>query len=338
MQNSNVLIAQALSTLKGNIERTGDPLGFTRPYWADWADGLDFPRQGNTILMTARMYQMLPFVMQTVALTSSIRPMLGLLSSTVCRKLADIGTRITGETVLRLKAGTAGNAKDIGGRGRRALRGIASAVHRAGAKPAYLHEQDPYSGVLLYDLGLENETVPHMRQVYRLLKENGARQVITTDPHTTFMLREVYPRHIPGFDLYVRHYLEIVAGQIGSVAAPGVNQLPASMVMHDSCVMTRDLGIIEQARQVAAALGITLLEPENTGQNTACCGGPVEYAYAALSAQISRIRIKELAAVSRDILVTCPICLLNLSKYERSDGVRIWDMGELLGAAGGTVS
>ncbi len=60
----------------------------------------------------------------------------------------------------------------------------------------------------------------------------------------------------------------------------------------------------------------------------------MEYAYADLSEQISAIRIKELAAVRRNILVTCPICLLNLSKYETACGVKVWDMGELLHLAG----
>jgi len=329
MQNSNVLMAQALSTLKGNIERTGDPLGFCKPYWVEWADGLTLPKQGATVLMTARMYQMLPYVQQATKLTSSVRPLLPLLGSKVCRKIAAAGFNATGETLLRFKArGREGDK--IREKGRRTLLGIESALRRVAVEPAYLYDKDPYSGVLLYDLGLETAAVPHMRQVYQLLKEQGACEVITTDPHTTYMLKEVYPRHIPQFDLRIRHYLEILSNRMEVLSGRTVKAMPEAMVLHDSCVMTRDLGIIEQTRRVAARLGITILEPENAGPNTACCGGPVEYAYADLSAQVSNIRIKELAAVSRDILVACPICLLNLIKYEASYDIKIWDIGELL--------
>jgi Fe-S oxidoreductase len=81
---------------------------------------------------------------------------------------------------------------------------------------------------------------------------------------------------------------------------------------------------------VLQTLGIEIIEPENTGINTACCGGPVEYAYADLSRSISGMRAKELAQTCSDVLVTCPICLINLMRHEDALGLRIWDIGELL--------
>ena len=106
--------------------------------------------------------------------------------------------------------------------------------------------------------------------------------------------------------------------------------IPTAYVVHDPCVMTRDLGIVDEARKVLKALGLQQLEPENTKMDTACCGGPVEYAFAELSHKISHLRIEELSGISRNILVSCPICLINLSKYEQELGIRVWDMGELL--------
>lgn len=327
MQNSNVLMANALFTLKSNIEKTGDPLGFSQPYWADWADGLSLPEKGHSMLVTARMYQMLPFVEQATKLTSSFRPLLPLLGSPACRSLAQFAYNAAGKKLIRSRAK---KAVDLRQKGQRALQGIGEALSRTGEKPAYPYADDPYSGVLLHELGLEKDAVPHMKRVYQLLKSGGAKEVITTDPHTTFMLREIYPRHIEDFDLQVRHYLEILSSRLDQLPANSSGQLPETAVLHDSCVMTRDLGIIEQTRQVASQLGIKILEPENAGQNTACCGGPVEYAYADLSNQISDIRIQELAALSPNILVACPICLFNLIRYEKTYGVKIWDIGELL--------
>jgi Fe-S oxidoreductase len=71
-------------------------------------------------------------------------------------------------------------------------------------------------------------------------------------------------------------------------------------------------------------------EPENTQLDTACCGGPIEYAYQDLTEKISRTRIRELSAISEDVVVVCPICLINLSKYEEELGIKVWDVGELL--------
>jgi Fe-S oxidoreductase len=168
-----------------------------------------------------------------------------------------------------------------------------------------------------------------VRGVYQLLQNRDVHSVITVDPHTHLMLKEVFPKFIADCAFQVRHYLDVLSESPLPASAPPAG-LPRRLVMHDSCVMTRNLGIVEQARTVIDRLGIELAEPESTRLNTACCGGPVEYAYADLSARISGIRIQELAAICPDILVTCPICLINLSKYERRLGIRVWDLGEIL--------
>jgi Fe-S oxidoreductase len=100
--------------------------------------------------------------------------------------------------------------------------------------------------------------------------------------------------------------------------------------------MSRDLGIIEPPRIILKQLGLHVVEAANNRLNTACCGGPVEYAFSELSEQISRIRIRELALLSSNIVVTCPICLINFMKYEREFGIRVWDIGEILFEALGT--
>ena len=327
MQRSKSLISQALSTLKGNMDRTADPLGFKKDYWSGWTEGLNLPREGKTVLLTARMYQMLPYVIQATKMVASVKPILPLLSLKAFSKMFEMAGSVAGEAVLRLKAKGARNIKD---KGENALKGIAAALNRAGEHPAYLYEAEPYSGVLLYDLGLEKHIAAHVRKVYRQLKSCGVKKIITVDPHTTLMLKEIYPVFISNYDIQVLHYLELLPGKIENLKTPAADKFPKEFVMHDSCVMTRDLGIIAQARQAAAELGITLLEPENTGKDTACCGGPVEYAYADLSGKISNIRIHELAGICKNVLVTCPICLINLMKYKQQMGIEVWDMGELL--------
>jgi len=131
----------------------------------------------------------------------------------------------------------------------------------------------------------------------------------------------------------VRHYLQVLAPHAATEAARRAPGLPERIVLHDSCVMIRDLDIVTRARTVLERLGIEVVEPENAGRNTACCGGPVEYAFADLSRSISCIRARELADRGRDVLVACPICLVNLMKHERDLGIRVWDMGEILAAA-----
>ncbi|OPX38134.1 MAG: hypothetical protein B1H12_03165 [Desulfobacteraceae bacterium 4484_190.2] len=268
MKRSKTLIAQALSTLKENMERTGDPLGFRHTYWTEWANGLGLPKGGKTVLLTARMYQMLPYVIQTTDMVASIKPLLAIKGF---GKVLSMGNRLAGETVIRLKAI---GAKKIKARGTKALKGIISALNSVGEYPAYLYEAEPYSGVLLYDLGLEDGIALHINKVYELLKDHGVEEVIAVDPHTTFMMKEIYPKYIKNYDIRVKHYLEVLSEGKENLGNTSHKDLPKEFVMHDSCVMTRDLGIVE-----------------------------------------------------------CPICLINLMKYEAELGVRVWDMGEILHAA-----
>ncbi len=330
MRSSKVLVAQALRTIEGNLERTGDPLGLKTTYWTRWAEGLGLDQRGPTLLYTARMYQMLPYVVSTTEMAAAAQPIVPVLGVDAIARMAEMAGALVGGPLLRFKAR---GQQEIRRRGQAALQGIVAALGAGGLRPAYLHEQEPYSGVLLHDLGLEEAVVPIAQRVYRTLKESGARTVVATDPHTTFMLREIYPRFIPRFDLDVRHYLEVLASAKPVKRDRPAAGVPEKIVLHDSCVMTRDLDIVAPARSVLQGLGIEVVEAENCAKNTACCGGPVEYAFCDLSRSISCIRAQELAGACKDVLVTCPICLINLMKHEAALGIRVWDMGELLNAS-----
>ena len=332
MRNSKVLISQALNTIRGNLERTEDPIGIKKAYWTRWADGLGLPAHGSALLYTARMYQMLPYVVQTTEMAAAAQPLVPMLSVKVVAKMVEWAGAVAADPIIRLGARREGEIRD---RAESALKGIVAALKRSGIPVAYLHEKEPYSGVLLYDLGLEEAVTPIARNVYRTLKSSGSQTILTVDPHTTFMLRQIYPRYIPGFNLNVRHYLEVLAQSKTISPKNRPVGIPEKIVFHDSCVMTRNLGVVEPARTVLSRMGVEVVEPENNGGNTACCGGPVEYAYADLSRSISCIRAKELACRCRDILVACPICLINLMKHEKDLGIRVWDMGELLKVAFG---
>jgi len=154
--------------------------------------------------------------------------------------------------------------------------------------------------------------------------------VIGVDPHTVFMLKEIYPKYIDNYDIEVQHYLEILSENEEVVKKPCNENSEKDFVIHDSCYMARELGIIEQVRRLSVSLGITIMEPENTKLDTACCGGPIEYAFRDLTEKVSRARIQELSAISKNIIVECPIRLINLRKYEKEMGIKVWDIGELL--------
>ncbi len=326
MSNTRRMIAQALSTLNRNTFETNDPLGFKGDYWTGWARGLNLPRAGAPCLYTGRMYQMLPYAMQVSKLANRYQ---GWLACPGVAKLMAWGNRLAGERTIRRLAASAGEMEQ---RGRRSLRGILAGLKAAGVEPAYLYDAEPYSGVLLHDLGVDMGAQRQAARLASLFQLHGFGEVIAVDPHTTHFLRNVVPGQMEGAGVAVRHYMELLAFSVHRLKPRG--DLPIKeIVVHDSCVMARHLGLIDQTREVARALGLNVKEPPNRGPDTACCGGPIEYAFEELSTEVSLLRARELAGVSSQVMITCPICLINLARHEKELGLRVWDLGELLDLA-----
>ncbi|NOZ89585.1 MAG: (Fe-S)-binding protein, partial [Crenarchaeota archaeon] len=200
---------------------------------------------------------------------------------------------------------------------------------------AYLYEDDLYSGVILYDLGLDEAFARHAEKVWARLRSRGVEEIVTLDPHTTHVMREVYPRYVDGYSLTVRSYLEALdeAGwSPGNVAGAG-----GRVVVHDPCLYARGLGVVEQPRRLLRRAGYEPVDPPRSRGDTYCCGGPVRAVAPGLSNAIAGERLEELASTgARVVAVMCPICFLNLSRAAAGRGdVELRDIAELLAAARG---
>ena len=146
------------------------------------------------------------------------------------------------------------------------------------------------------------------------------------DPHTTTMLRTAYPKLVPGYDVRVRSYLEVLAERGLPAAAP----LRGTVVIHDSCVYARNENVIQALRSRGA--GQTVV--------TETCGGrPVlrRPRRGALSRQGGRGRRqagRQLRAVAPDCVTMCPICLINLRKAAGGT-MRVRDISDYVAQAAG---
>src|SRR5208282_718483 len=107
------------------------------------------------------------------------------------------------------------------------------------------------------------------------------------------------------FDIEVRSYLEVLSER----KPKPLQQLGQEATMHDSCIYARSEGVLEQPRQLLAAGGVTLVEPEMSGKLTFCCGGPLETLFPGKSAEIARQRMVQLSACSSNVVTACPLCL-----------------------------
>lgn len=292
-----------LAELAKALERAvGNPLGAREDVCSRWASGLGLRRGGPVVLYTGCLYQLMAYASSLVKIYARLGPLAGPVVSAGKRF-----PRILGVASRILVRGD----PEVEAYAERALRSVVEILRRSGVDFGYLYEGDVYSGVYLYELGLEDLFAERARRVHRILVREGVRRIITVDPHTTYVMREVYPRYVEGFALDVVHYLELV----GSTPKRGRGRV----VIHDSCYMARRLGLLGAVRR--SMKGIEYVEPKNSGASTLCCGGPVEGIYPDLALRISVRRALELASAGGErAAVMCPICFVNLRRGFRAAG------------------
>jgi len=292
-----------------SVKNHGLPVPMSRDYCAGWARDLGLPRGGETIIYTSCMYQLSPLLNQLVPWLSRIRGMrLGRLMG-VASRLAGLIVKPSPEALERSYS---------------ILRNMAKIIMRAGVTFGYLYEDEPYSGALLYELGLEDEFLDHVRtRVIPALRKYGVRRIITTDPHTHNVLTKVVPKYFD-LDIEVRSYMDYAGGLRGKLS---------NVVIHDSCLYSRHLGMRERYREILDSAGITRVEdPWVTGKETSmCCGGPVEILNPELSHHVAKSRLESLSRLSRVIIVQCPICLANLNRVAEGD-IKVVDLSEAVEA------
>ncbi len=295
-------IGPVLGILSDNLRKRGSVLPISRSEATGWARGLNIPRGGQTVLYTGLMYQLVPAI-------DALAGQMAHFEDSPITRLFGLGRLANQFINLSFFMGLAAS-RDMKQENVQVLRNIAGLLKKAGVEFGYLYERELYAGALVYDGGMDESFAIHARRVYTVFRKNGVRRVITVDPHTTSVLRDVYPRFVEDFDLEVKNYMEVLAEKGLSVAREQNKEL----VMHDSCVYARYEHMIEQPRKLLKEAGVTAKEPELAGRSTYCCGGPIESLFPSKAHEIAARRVDQLKKSGPNVITMCPLCLVNLRK------------------------
>lgn len=259
-----------------------------------WADGLDLPNSGTTLLYTGQMYQLMPY------------------SGAITRFLGRRGKRTTAFIVrgalrfpwlmklsLLLKDRPLQNEMDS------YLRNIVSLLRKAGVDFFYMGRDEPYPGTLMFDLGFTSSMRSYARFLTDEFRRRGVRRIITVDPHTHDLLSNTYPSLVQDFSFEVVHYTDM----LGSLS---FTKRGSRVSFHEPCHMTRRFDHMTAPSELLSRAADVVL-PDNNGRKTHCCGGPDELLYPAISSNVSAARRSQLEETGAQTTVTaCPVCLLNM--------------------------
>jgi Fe-S oxidoreductase len=311
-------IKEVLGILTDNLRIRKSVLPISRRAATGWAKDLGISEGGDTVIYTGLMYQLTPFITGLVNALEN-------LEGSFLLKFIKLG-RFANKFINISKFFGRVDKEEIK-RNNQTLYTIARLLQKADVDFGYLYDDELYTGALIYDLGVDEVFDRHAMKVCKILQENKVKRVITVDPHTTNMLREVYPARIKDFNIEVKSYLEVLVEK----DIKPVKQTNGEVIIHDSCVYARYEDVINEHRILLENAGMTISEPENTGKYTFCCGGPVESLFPDKALVVGKERVSQLKKAGEKAAVMCPICYANLSRSVSSDdNIDIKDITDFL--------
>jgi Fe-S oxidoreductase len=322
------LIPEGLLLLRNNILTKGNIFGVSAK--ARWATGLGLPSRAEAHFFAGCGYQ---FMDGAEATLSAVRTL---------DKRGLAWERTLGMTSFLNKLGI--NVGELYGKlihhsrsVDNPLRSAVEVLQGMDIALAYLAEEEPCCAAPLYYSGFQEEFGARAVETQRQLRERGVLRLIGMVPSCTYALRDLFPRFLEGWEVEVRHFLEIVWERIKQgmrFSLPG----EVTVTYHDPCVLSRYLGLTEEPREILRSIeGVEFAEVERTSEEwSTCCGGGggFEVIFPEVSHILAVNRVKELLETEASIIVTsCPGCLIQLRegvKALKTKGVEVMDMAQLL--------
>ncbi len=283
-----------------------NPLGI-REKCSEWFHGMEADTNSSDLLYTGNMYQLMAYTQGM----NHMREKMG-------KGMSLIMSRIISSLPWLIKLAPMRPDVSVSRKMGQSLSNIALLLRKSGISLNYLGKDEPYPGTFIYDLGYLDLFRQYAAKVAKILKESGARRIITVDPHTYDLLKNIYPKYVEGFDIEVVHYLDLIEGS----SFKGGNE---NITYHEPCHFSLREDAYNKPLETLRSIAQVNLPPRS-GRRTKCCGGPDELIFPELTQKISSSRYDELKETkSRKIVTACPICFSNLNK-----GPEVIEIGDYL--------
>jgi hypothetical protein len=329
----NKLVPPGLIYLADNIISRQNILGVSKEQGAKWARGLGLPERAETVFFAGCGYQYAAPLERLMSLARNVdkSPIGAELPMRFARFQKKLGLNLPGIYSSALSHRNEDGAAP--------LAAAVRVLRRLGIEPGYLAGEEPCCGAPLNHAGLRTKFIENARRAYAKLKSAGVKRVIGIVPYCTHALARLFPLYVDGYDLEVRHFLEVVAERLPSQKLRFPEK--TRVTYHDPCQLVRYLSLVEEPRRILGAIeNIELVETDWTkGEWATCCGGGggFETVFPALSQVLAVNRVSELMETRPDIIVThCPGCVIQLKAGLRQlkiKGVRVLDLAEVIAMA-----
>jgi Fe-S oxidoreductase len=220
-------------------------------------------------------------------------------------------------------------------RAQKVAQSLTNLLQAAGVSFGTLGDDEPCSGEEVLSVGHKAYFQELAGKATRLFQERGVTKLVTTSPHSYDVFKNHYPDSIQPL-----HYTQYLAGLIDEGRLEFNKPLERTIAFHDPCYLSRHNNEVEAPRKVLSAIpGVELVEMENNGADTLCCGGGGGRMWLETEAgeRFSDIRIEEALDSGAALVATaCPYCIACLEDSLKTKGIEnlaIMDVAEIAAIA-----
>lgn len=321
--------------IRGSVLEKGNIFGVTADKSA-WAKTLNLPRKADYTFFAGCGYQLMRYaggMMGAVRTAERMGMGMGRVIG-VSKAFSKLGIDLAGITG---KVTTAGKEDPY----TKVLTSAVSALKKLGVDLGYLGEDEPCCGSPLYYSGFVDDYVENAQKNYKLFKSFGVKKIIGIIPACTASLKNLYPKLVEGYDIEVKHFVEVVADRLRETNLKPKLKEKMVITYHDPCQLSRYLNITTEPREIISRIeGLEVREPEamQKGEWSTCCGGGggMEVCFPELSERLAVRRVEELLATGAQVIATsCPACVMQLLKgiNKVKADIEVVDLAEILDEA-----
>jgi len=215
----------------------------------------------------------------------------------------------------------------------------ANILNAAGVEFGILGDKESCCGESIRKTGAEEVFRNLAKENIKTFIDNGVRRIVVSSPHCYHTFVNEYPEFMVNFEIVhmSQYILELIAA--GRLELKGA--YPRKVTYHDPCYLGRHNDVYDEPRDLLAKIaGLELIEMEDFGKRSLCCGGGGGRIWmdTPQEERFSDIRLKQARDVEAQVLATaCPYCITNFEEsrlnLELEDTLEIKDIVEIVHAA-----
>ncbi len=189
----------------------------------------------------------------------------------------------------------------------------------------------------LYVIGKLHQCAELTRHNVEGLAARGVKRLVVSCPCCTFTIQNLWPRFY-GAELpfEIVHITQVMAEAVAQGRLEFSRSSDETLVYHDPCYLARGVRLVEEPRQILAAIpDVRLVEMERNRERAKCCGagGGIRRAKPELSIAMARALIHDAERVGATTLVlSCPACFerVNLARQGLDTPLKVRDLMQVV--------